>query len=49
VTRYPSYTVHRETVLRVRDEAGGEADMRLFGSSVQKDNAWKVFSYVVDE
>lgn len=48
-TRYPSYTVHRETVLRVRDEAGAEADVRLFGSSVEKDDAWKVFSYVVDD
>lgn len=49
VTRYPSYTVHRETVLRVRDESGAETDVRLFGSSVEKDDAWKVFSYVVDD
>ena len=49
VTRYPSYTVYRETVLRVRDEAGAEADMRLFGSTVEKDEAWKVFSYVIDD
>jgi hypothetical protein len=48
-TRYPSYTVHRETILRVRDEAGAEKDVRLFGSSVEKDDAWKVFSYVVDD
>jgi hypothetical protein len=49
VTRYPSYTVHRETVLRVRDEGGAEADVRLFGSSVEKDEAWKVFSYVIHD
>jgi hypothetical protein len=48
-TRYPSYTVHRETVVRVRDERGMEAEMRLFGSSLEKDDAWKVFSYVVDD
>jgi hypothetical protein len=48
-TRYPSYTVFRETVLRVRDEQGIETDLRIFGSSLEKDDAWKVFSYVVDE
>ena len=48
-TRYPSYEVHRETVLRVRDEAGAVSELRLFGSSLQKDQAWKVFSYVVDD
>jgi hypothetical protein len=48
-TRYPSYSVYRETVLKVRDEAGTEADLRLFGSSLEKDDAWKVFSYVVED
>lgn len=48
-TRYPSYTVHRETVLRIRDEGGAEYDLRLFGSSLQKDDVWKVFSYVIDD
>jgi hypothetical protein len=48
-TRYPSYTVFRETVLRVRDEQGIEADLRIFGSSLEKDDTWKVFSYVVDD
>jgi hypothetical protein len=48
-TRYPSYTVHRETVVKVRDEAGTEGDLRLFGSSLEKDDTWKVFSYVVDD
>lgn len=48
-TRYSTYTVHRETVLQVRDEADTHADLRLFGSAIQKDGAWKVFSYVVDE
>jgi hypothetical protein len=48
-TRYPSYTVFRETVLRARDETGTEVDLRLFGSTIEKDGGWKVFSYVVDE
>ena len=47
-TRYPSYVVYRQTVLKVRDEHGMEADLRLFGSSLEKGGAWKVFSYVVD-
>jgi hypothetical protein len=48
-TRYPSYTVFRETVLSVRDEQGVETDLRVFGSSLAKDDSWKVFSYVVDD
>jgi hypothetical protein len=48
-TRYPSYTVYRETVLKVRDDQAIEADLRVFGSSVEKDDTWKVFSYVVDD
>ena len=47
-SRYPSYTVHRETVVQVRDETGALTDLRLFGSTIEKDGAWKVFSYVVD-
>jgi hypothetical protein len=48
-TRYASYNVHRETVLQVRDEEGTTSELRLFGSSLEKDGAWKVFSYVVDD
>lgn len=48
-SRYPTYTVYRETVLKVRDERGAEAELRLFGSSLEKDSTWKVFSYVVDD
>ncbi len=48
-TRYPSYVVHRETLLRARDEAGRDVDLQLFGSSLVKDGNWKVFSYVTDD
>jgi hypothetical protein len=48
-TRYPSYSVYRETVLKVRDGQGIETDLRIFGSSLEKGDAWKVFSYVVDD
>jgi hypothetical protein len=49
VSRYPSYTVHRETVLDVRDGSGTPAQVRLFGSLIEHEHAWKVFSYVVDD
>jgi hypothetical protein len=49
VTKYVTYVVRRDTVVHVRDETGTEADVRLFGSVIQKDGGWKVFSYVVDE
>lgn len=48
-TTYPSYRVHRETVLTVRDEPHEVSDLRLFGSTLEKDGSWKVFSYVVEE
>jgi hypothetical protein len=45
---YRRYTVHRRTVLTVKDDRGVQVDLRLFGSSLEQDGAWKVFSYVVD-
>ncbi len=48
-TNYPSYVVHRESVLVVRDVAGAEQQLRLCGSMLEKDGQWKVFSYVVDD
>ena len=47
-TAYSSYVVHRESVLTVRD-AQGQTDLRIFGSALEKDGVWKVFSYVVDD
>ena len=48
-TRYATYAVHRRTVLRVRDEGGSEAELRVFGSTLEKGDVWKVFSYVVGD
>ncbi|NOT45121.1 MAG: hypothetical protein HOP14_11020 [Acidobacteria bacterium] len=48
VTTYPSYAVHRDTVLRVRDDSGTEQELSLFGSMLEQDGRWKVFSYVAD-
>lgn len=47
-TRYTTCEVHRDTVLTVRDERGMQQDLKLFGSSVEQDGRWKVFSFVVD-
>jgi hypothetical protein len=47
-TDYPGYRVHRSTTLHVTDSAGAETDVRAFGSLLEKNGAWKVFSYVVD-
>ena len=48
-TRYPSYVVYPENVFVVRDAHGFEHQLRVCGSMLEKDRAWKVFSYVVDE
>jgi hypothetical protein len=47
-TRYPSYTVHNEAVLTVKDERGDAAELRLFGSVLEMDGQYKLFSFVTD-
>jgi hypothetical protein len=46
-TRYPTYAVHRDTVLVVRNQRGAEQQLRLYGSTIEKDGAFKVFSFVI--
>jgi hypothetical protein len=48
-TPYASYVVHRESELTVRDENGKERRLRLFGSVLEKQGRYKVFSYVVSD
>ncbi len=48
-TPYPSFTVHRKTVLVVRGSDGVEGRVRLYGSTLEKGGLFKVFSYVVDD
>lgn len=48
-TTYGDVTVHRETRLIVETPDRVERVIRLFGSTIEQDGAWKVFSYVVDE
>ena len=49
VSDYRTYRVHREATLRVRDASSMELDLRVCGSMLEKDGAWKVFSYVVGD
>lgn len=48
-TTYLSYVVHRESIFVIRDADGAERQLRLCGSMLEKDGAWKVFSYVVND
>lgn len=45
---YGDVTVHRDTQI-VLAGGDGRRRVRLFGSMIEKDGAWKVFSYVVDD
>lgn len=47
-TDYGTYRVHRETIVTLRDVTGKEQKGRLFGSMIEMDGRFKVFSYVVD-
>ncbi len=47
-TRYATYTVHHDATLVVGDTTGQAQEIRVCGSMIEKDGAWKVFSYVVD-
>jgi hypothetical protein len=46
---YPGYVVHRDTTLVVSGPGGDEQQIEVFGSMLEKDGAWKVFSYVTDD
>jgi len=47
-TAYATYSVHRDPVVRVRVEGGEPERVRLFGSILERDGRFKLFSYVVD-
>jgi hypothetical protein len=48
-SEYAGFRVHRAAVLTVRDGAGARQELRLFGSAIETDEGWKVFSYVIDD
>ncbi len=45
---YDSYVVHKESVLIVEDEDGVEHTERLFGSVLELDGQFKIYSFVRD-
>ena len=47
-TEYETFRVHRETRLTLRDEAGEELNVHFYGSTLVRQDQFKVFSYVVD-
>ena len=47
-TDYQTHRIHRETVVTLRDRNGRETTGRLFGSTIEQNGRYKVFSYVVD-
>lgn len=47
-TQYRTFVVHRDSSLEVHDEKGRRETIQLFGSVIEKDGRFKVFSYVAD-
>ena len=47
-TEYQTFTVHREGRCLVRDEAGRETKLALFGSVLVHEGRYKLFSFVND-
>jgi hypothetical protein len=45
---YGTFRIHPRTRLDVTDDEGRTSVVRLFGSMVETDDAWKIFSFVVD-
>lgn len=47
-TDYGPFQVHRETVLTVETPDGERGTLRLFGSMLEQDGRYKIFSFVTD-
>lgn len=45
---YPSYRVHYDSRVTVRDEAGDSYELKLFGSMLEMEGRFKLFSHVID-
>ena len=48
-TEYAGFRVHRDALLEVRDAAGADVEVRLFGSAIEMGGRWKVFSFNTDD
>ncbi len=47
-TDYGPFRVHRQTTLTVRRPGGQQAVVQLFGSMIEQDGRFKIFSFVTD-
>jgi hypothetical protein len=47
--QYGSFVIHRDTALVVRTADGRQERVRLYGSTLQRGGAFKVFSYAADD
>jgi hypothetical protein len=47
-TQYAGFLIHRRSTLQVRDEGGALRRFAVFGSMIEQDGRFKVFSYVTD-
>jgi len=47
VQEYPSFRIHKDAMLIVRDESGQKREMNLFGSIIELDGEFKIFSFVL--
>lgn len=47
-SRHGGITIRRQSVMRLRDPSGSTLRVRLFGSLLEQDGMFKVFSYVTD-
>jgi hypothetical protein len=48
-TTYGDVTVHRHTAVEVAAPDGTTRTVKLFGSMIEQDGNWKIFSFVVDD
>ncbi len=48
IDRHQSYKVLKEAQLVVKDERGVEQELRLFGSMLERNGQFKLFSFVID-
>jgi hypothetical protein len=48
VTDYGPFRIHPRTRLTLRNGTGEGENVRLFGSMIEADGRWKIYSYIVD-
>lgn len=46
--KYPSFTVHKDPVVTIKDGSGQEKRLRLFGDVLEREGRFKLFGFMVD-